>query len=226
MISKDSYELVKKAIKVHNRLKDRTYLILYKTSVKEFSSAMEVSILEENFWHLVGCKIDNSLNLTPLQKHSLYLKCVNGEDISSFIIYTRRPQDVSKKVGVILNTFDFIANAKQIRLSCTDNTPEAVMFKVGVGTNCGIIGYCRERNGMIPKTAQQKSIYKINPTASDKIYLIMSKVYGSAKYDTVEYVISKKVFPSIIDEFPQKIMYTDNIFNQYMETNYDNSAKN
>ena len=170
MISKESYELVKKAIKVHNRLKDRTYLILYKTSVKEFSSAIEVSILEENFWHLVGCKIDNSLNLTPFQKHSLYLSCVNEKDISSSLVYTRQLQDVSKKVNVILNTFDFITNAKQIRISYTDNTPEAVMFKVGVGTNCGIIGYCRERNGMIPKTAQQKSIYKINPTANDKIF--------------------------------------------------------
>ena len=41
MISKDNYELVKQAIKVHNRLKDRTYLILYKASAKQTSKTME-----------------------------------------------------------------------------------------------------------------------------------------------------------------------------------------
>ncbi len=48
MISKESYEFVKKAIKVHSNLKDRTYLILYKASAKDISKSMEVSILEEN----------------------------------------------------------------------------------------------------------------------------------------------------------------------------------
>ena len=116
MISKENYELVKKAIKIHSNLKDRTYLILYKVNSKQKSKVMETSILEENFWHLVGCKIDDSLNLTPEQKHQLYLDCLAGEDISKSLIYTRQPQDVSKKATVVINIFDFIANAKSIRL--------------------------------------------------------------------------------------------------------------
>ena len=49
MISKENYELVKKAIKIHNNLKDRTYLILYKVNAKQKSKVMETPILEENF---------------------------------------------------------------------------------------------------------------------------------------------------------------------------------
>lgn len=212
MISKDNYELVKKAIKIHSNLKDRTYLILYKVNVKQKSKMMETPILEENFWHLVGCKIDDSSELTPEQKHQLYLECLAEEDVSESLIYTRQPQDVSKKAHVIINMFDFIANAKSIRLCHTAGTPEAAMFKVGAGSNNGVIGYSDEDKGMIPKTAQQKSIFKIKADANDKIFLIISKPYGNAKYDRIDYAVSPKIFPSIINELPEEILYEDDLF--------------
>lgn len=212
MISKDNYELVKKAIKIHNRLKDRTYLILYKVNAKETAKTMETPILEENFWHLVGCKFDEELNLTVDQKHQLYLDCVAEKDISASLIYTRQAQDVSKKANVVIRMFDFVDNAKSIRLCHTDGTPEATMFKVGAGSNNGVIGYSVESKGMIPKTAQQKSIFKIKAAANDKIFLIISKPYGNAKYDRLDYVISKKVFPTISDEIPEGIMYDAQLF--------------
>ena len=87
MISKENYELVKKAIKIHNNLKDRTYLILYKVNAKQKSKVMETSILEENFWHLVGCKIDDSLKLTSEQKHQLYLDCLVEQLIVKKILF-------------------------------------------------------------------------------------------------------------------------------------------
>ena len=192
MISKDNYELVKRAIKTHSKLKDRMYLILYKVSAKEKSKMMETPILEENFWHLVGCKIDDSLRFTSEQKHRLYLDCLAGTDISNLLIYTRQPQDVSKKVHVINNLFDFISNAKYIRLCHTDGTPEAAMFRVGAGSNNGVIGYSEEEKGMIPKTAQQKSIFKIKADANDKI------------------------FPSIIEELPENILYEEDLFSSKM----------
>lgn len=212
MISKENYELVKKAIKIHSNLKDRTYLILYKVNAKQKSKVMETSILEENFWHLVGCKIDDSLNLTPEQKHQLYLDCLAREDISKSLIYTRQPQDVSKKATVVINMFDFIANAKSIRLCHTDGTPEAAMFRVGAGSNNGVVGYSKEDKGMIPKTAQQKSIYKIKADVNDKIFLIISKPYGNAKYDRIDYAVSPKIFPNIITEIPKEILYESKLF--------------
>lgn len=76
MISKEKYELVKKAIQIYDQLNGRTYLVLYKVSAKQVAKSMEVTILEENFWHLVGCKIDEKKRLTVSQKHHLYLDCV------------------------------------------------------------------------------------------------------------------------------------------------------
>ena len=61
MISKSNYELVKQAIKIHSRLKDRIYLIMYIVNMEHVSNIMETPILEEIFWHLVGCRIDDSL---------------------------------------------------------------------------------------------------------------------------------------------------------------------
>jgi len=212
MISKDNYEWVKKAIKIHSNLKDRTYLILYKTSAKQKSKVIETPILEENFWHLVGCKIDDSLKLMPEQRHQLYLDCSAEKDISKSLIYTRQAQDVSKKANVVINMFDFIANAKSIRLCHTDGSPEAAMFRVGAGSNNGVIGYSDEDKGMIPKTAQQKSIFKIKADANDKIFLIISKPYGNVKYDRIDYTVSPKVFPSIIDELPMDILYEAKLF--------------
>lgn len=41
------------------------------------SKIMETPILEQNFWHLVGCRIDETLTLTPQQKHQMYIDCVD-----------------------------------------------------------------------------------------------------------------------------------------------------
>ena len=211
MISEDNYALVKKAIKVHGNLKGRTYLILYKTSAKHKAKVMEASILEENFWHLVGCKINDSLALSPKQKHQLYQDCLADKDISASLVYTRQAQDVAKKANVVISMFDFVDNAKTIRLCHTDGTPEAAMFRVGAGSNNGVIGYSYEDKGMIPKTAQQKSIFKIKVDANDKIFLVISKPYGNGEYDRLDYVISPKIFPDILKEFPKGILYKKSI---------------
>lgn len=214
MISEKNYEFVKKAIQVHSRLKDREYLILYKIGANDKSKIMHTPILEENFWHLVGCKIDNKYKLDAEQKHHLYEKCLNGEDITKYLTYTRQAQDVPKKANVVIQMFDFVSCARSIRLCRTDGTPEANMFKVGAGSNKGVIGYSEESKGMIPKTAQQKSIYKIKSCANDKIYLIISKTYGDAKYDRVDYAISEKIYPTIINELPKGLLYEENLFKE------------
>ena len=184
----------------------RLITILYKASAKHKAKVMEASILEENFWHLVGCKIDDSLDLSPKQKHQLYQDCLAGKDISASLVYTRQAQDVAKKASVVISMFDFVKNAKTIRLCHTDGTPEAAMFKVGAGSSNGVIGYSNEDKGMIPRTAQQKSIFKIKADASDKIFLIMSKPYGNGKYDRIDYVISPKIFPDIREELPLTVL--------------------
>jgi len=212
MISNDKYEFVKKAIKVHSGLKDRTYLILYKASAGQMAKTMETSILEENFWHLVGCKIDDAKHLTPEMKKQIYQECVEGKDISDSLICTRQEQDISKKSNIVINMFDFVANAKLLKLCHTEGTPETAMFRVGAGTANGVIGYCDSNYGMVPKTAQEKSIYNIKSNANDKIFMIISKPYGNAKYDRLDYAISPKIFPAIIDELPTETLFDKRIF--------------
>lgn len=212
MVSQENYVLIKRAIKIYNKLVGKTYLILYKTNAKQDSKFMETSILEENFWHLVGCRIDESLKYSKEQKLQVYLDCCCEKDVSVYLEYTRQPQDVSKKANVVVNLFDFVSNAKSIRLCHTDGSPEASMFQVGAGSNKGIIGYCKTERGMIPKTAQQKSIFQIDPNASDKIILILSKTNGAVEYNQIEYAISKKIFPSIIRELPMEITVKNYMF--------------
>ncbi len=42
--------------------------------------------------------------------------------------------------------------------------------------------------------------------------MILSKPYGYAKYDRIDYAISKKIFPSILKEIPERIIFEDNLF--------------
>lgn len=212
MISNDKYQIIKSAIKVHSRLKGRTYFLLYKVNAKQPSGSTEFTILEENFWHLVGCRMDETLHLTSAQKYQLYYDCLEGKDISKYLVYTRQPQDVIKKSNVVIQVFDFITNAKATRICITDGTPESFMFQVGAGSANGLIGYGDSPKGMIPKTAQQKSIYKIQLNANNKIFLILSKPYGFAKYNQVEYKISPKIFPAILSELPKEIQYENHLF--------------
>lgn len=86
------------------------------------------------------------------------------------------------------------------------------MFRVGTGAVNGVIGYSDGQKGMIPKTAQQKSIFKIKADVNDKIYLILSKSNGYKKYDRLDYAISSKVFHAIMKELPNDVLYRDDLF--------------
>lgn len=88
------------------------------------------------------------------------------------------------------------------------------MFRTGVGSSNGVIGYDKVngRHEMIPKTAQKKSIFHIQQNAGNKIYLILSKQWGSVKYDKIEYVISPKALFSLQQELPLSLRYESNLF--------------
>ena len=129
MISKEKYQFVQKAIQTYSPLKDKSYFILYKSSIKVPAKYLEISILEENFWHLTGCKIDDHFRLTPVQKHNIYKDCEEGKDVSKYLNYTRQPQDVIKKANVVMGVFNFIKNAKSMRVCDTTGAPEAVMLE-------------------------------------------------------------------------------------------------
>lgn len=205
MISKQNYEYVKKSIQIHAKLVGKSYLVLYKTSRNQTASAMEITVKERDFWHLVGCRINSTLSLK--EKHNLYIDCLDGKDISHALEYTRQEQDVKKKANTFINVFDFISNANSVILCSTEGTTEMYMYKIGIGANNGIIGYDIDKNYYFPKTTQEKSIFDIGNIANNKIFLILSKKDNEKKYTKIEYSISKKIFPNILNEIPDKILY-------------------
>ena len=150
-----------------------------------------------------------SQNNKSLDKDLLFEKCLVEEDVSKELDYTRRADDVIKKSKVFVKVFDFISNAKELRIAKTDNSPEIAMFNLGAGTIHGVIGYVSTYSGYVPKTTQEKSIFKIAPNANDKIKVILSKKIGEDEYTSLEYIISKKATVEIIQQLRRVI--PDNI---------------
>lgn len=187
MILKKDLLLLQQAIKIYNRRVGKQYLVAYRTNKNHRSKVIELSICEENFWHLVGCKVNPNCD-----GHVVYQSCLEGKDVTESLSYTRKSQDLKKKAEVFCKLFDFIANAKVLRIACTENTPDAAMFCVGAGTVAGLIGYDKVSKYHIPKTTQDKSIFALDKNASDKIFLVLSKSDGSDIYDVMEYSISKE----------------------------------
>ena len=202
MISQICLQSIYDAIKVYNKRQGRKYLIAYRANCEKPFEFCEIILKKENFWHLVGTSISQNKDT---DKDLLFDKCLSGDDISESLEYTRRSDDVERKTKVFIKIFDFVSNAKELRITKTDNSPEIAMFNLGAGTVHGVIGYTNTNSGFVPKTTQEKSIFKINPNANDKINIILSKKIGEAEYNKLEYVISKKAKNEILDELRRYI---------------------
>ena len=165
-----------------------------------------MSIREENFWHLVGCKVNPECD-----EHVVYQACLEEKDVTESLTYTRRSQDLKKKAEIFCKLFDFIENAKLLRIANTENTPEAAMFCVGAGTVGGLIGYDKVSRYHIPKTTQEKSIFVLDKNANDKIFLVLSKTEDSEIYDVMEYSISKDHASELCAELMDSYKISENL---------------
>ncbi len=212
MISQMCLQAIFDAIKVYNVRQGKKYLIGYRANSNKPFEFCEIILKKENFWHLVGTVISHN---KTLDKNLLFEKCLLEDDISKELDYTRRADDVIKKAKVFVKVFDFISNAKELRIAKTDNSPEIAMFNLGAGTIHGVIGYVSTNSGYVPKTTQEKSIFKIDPNANDKINIIISKKIGEDEYSSLEYTISKKSTAEIISQLrctiPDNIKISDSL---------------
>ncbi len=118
-----------------------------------------------------------------------------------------------------MNIFNFVKNAKTVKVCKTDNSPEYFQFKIAVGHYHGIIGYDYENKSLsilYPKTTQDKFIDNFNNDMSAKrILYILSKTIADSSFDTIEYSPSEAVFKKIIKELPD--IYNSNIKRLYEE---------
>lgn len=193
MISSANMGYINAAINSYDRLVGKTYLVAYGTGKAQSLHFVEIQISEKNFWHLAGCRFSTSVVLTGKQKACLYAECLNGSDISQYLDYTDRPGDVQIKCDVVRQIFDFVKNAKMLRLTDTVGVPEETMFCIGIGTMHGLVGYIKNKHLYMPKTVQAKSIYLKN-NVNGKIYIILSRPSEETVYDTLEYEAASGLF--------------------------------
>lgn len=227
MISKENMLYINNAIKIFNGLVNKTYLIGFGANRNQPLNFIEIQIGEQNFWHLVACKIDHTQNLSKSDAHTLYEKCLIGEDISDFLIYTHKSIDVKIKSSVIERVFDFIGNAKVLRIIGTENTPESYMFELGIGAGAisGLVGYSSVKNIYIPKTAQMKSIFSIDSKANNKIEMILSKNSYHRQYDTIEFESSKGLFAKLSPQLFEACKLSPNLIALIPKKSIDITSK-
>lgn len=204
MISKKSMNELHRAIKKYDKLVNKTYLLAYKKDESTFEF-IEIKIEECNFWHLLGCKLPTSkTNKYDEHHHIYYEKCLNGEDISQDLSYAEghKEKDVVEKRQTIESVFDFVSNAKGLKLSKSGE----YNFQLAIGSVIGIIGYNNNHNIYYPKTAQNKDINKIitrtySTRKLNKITIILSKDNNNLEYNHIEFEAGKDLFAKLADQF-------------------------
>ena len=218
MISNESMRLIQNAIHVYNKRVAYTYLVGYRVNKNKPIQTMEITISEKNFWHLAGCELAGETSYDCLEKSKIYSRCLNNEDIKDLLDYTHSAADVGKKCKVLVNVFDFINHAKEIKICKAEDCPEAAMFRIGAGNIRGLIGYGNNKNIYYPKTAQDKSIFHINPNANDKIVFVLSKETGFQVYEKIEYEVSKGIVASLISSISDDVEISPQILKSAEET--------
>lgn len=187
MISNESLELLRSAIVVFDELEGNDYLLAYSSSKKQPLNFLNIRIEKKNFWHLLGCKISES---TDLSHEILYEKCFKGDNICQYLEYTSKKAEVKIKYNVFIQLFNFVEKARSIRLCVAD--PSQV-FEIGAGNIKGLIGYSKKDEFYFPKTTQSKSIFEIDKNANNKIIYIIGKEIYEDKYSKLEYEIVEGV---------------------------------
>lgn len=221
MISKDSMALLHNAIAEYNKLADKDYLLACNLNKNHPIEYIVIRINKHNFWHLLGCKILKKDKNNKTITLDLYNECFLKNDISEYLEYTHTSQELKTKYLIFIKIFNFVNNAKSVKVCKTDNSPEYYQFKIAVGHYSGIIGYDYENKSLsilFPKTTQDKSIDSFdNNKSAKRIIYILSKAISDSSFDIIEYAPSEAVFKKVINELPCN--YSSNIRDSYNDTN-------
>lgn len=200
MISQNSMKILQQSIKQFDILANKTYLLAYKKDANNLDF-YEIKIEEKNYWHLLGCKMQPN----PASKcHMYYEKCLNGEDISNVLDYAsdHREKDVLEKAKVMNAIFDFVTNAKYVKISDTGEKS----FELAIGNDIGIIGYSTRNKIFFPQSTQSRNINTLmtknySNRKLNKILIVLSKNTNEPKYKNVLFEAKKGLFVELSDQF-------------------------
>lgn len=204
MISEQILAILQKDIQIYDKINNKDYLIAFSIGKNREMKYCQVTFTYNNFWHLLGCSI-NKRNTTPLDA---YIKCKNQEDISDDVNYVHSFNDSIRKHAVFEKIFDFVSNAKLIKIGYISDCPEQYALTMSMGNNIGIVGYDYPKNKrsdfMIPKSVQNKKISQVTKTVN-KILFILSKNIGETSYKCIEYEIKKDIINNYLEELSRKV---------------------
>lgn len=205
MITSGVMQLLHSAIQIYDKRCGKEYLIAFGSKTRNDYKFVQIRIKQSSFWHLLGCQLEPD---TSEGKNSTYIKCKNAEDVSEKITSIHGFSEIKEKFSAILNIFDFVEKAREIKIGYAVNCPKEYIFQIGSGNETGIIGYDVPNNGLkdflLPKSAQLKPLSKISRTTF-RIFLILSKDIGAKYYNKIEYEIQNGVYDKIKEHLPDEI---------------------
>jgi len=196
MIAEKLLEQLQKCIRLYDEKCGNDYVIVFNRGKKDVLKYCHITFNYYNFWHLMGCKLNSKEHMEA------YNRCKKGEDISGQLSLVHSYPEAYTKCEIFNKVFDFVSNAKCMKIGYVSNCPEAVYLTMALGNEIGIIGYDYAKGNekfMIPKTVQAKKMASVS-SGLNKILLILSKGQDQKAYINVEYEIKKGV---VKEYFPQ-----------------------
>lgn len=205
MITNGILELLHNAIYEYDKKCGKSYLVAFSSGRKNEMNVIQLHFTQSYFWHLLGCKlVEDSVQ----GKKAAYYKCLKREDISDKVNTIHSFSEIQDKYNAFMQVFDFVKNAKNMKIGFTENCPEQFIFRTGIGSLSGMIGYDYPEKGkhgyLIPKSAQRKSLSKVSRNLN-KILFILSKKNENTFYFNMEYEIKNGVFEALKAQIPENI---------------------
>lgn len=117
------------------------------------------------------------------------------------------------KCEIFERVFDFVSNAKCIKIGYVNNCPEEVYLSMALGNEIGIIGYDYpkiNKNFMLPKTVQEKKISSMS-SSLNKILFILSKDQSQKEYMRIEYEIKEGVVKEHFSQISMEMKVSDGL---------------
>jgi len=202
MISEKILKNLHNDIQIYDKKNGKDYLIVCSKGKNDKLKCCQITYNHFNFWHLLGCKIESENHLAT------YEACKAKEDVAVDISLVHSYAEAEVKHIVFEKVFDFVTNAKLIKVGYIGNCPEQFYLTMSMGNEVGFVGYDYPRDGnknyLIPKSVQSK---KISSVASNlnKILFIVSKQQNQDAYTNVEYEIKKGIMSEHLSEIPENI---------------------
>lgn len=205
MISQKLLIYLKECIHLYDEKCGKDYVIVFAKGKKDIPQYCQITFHYFNFWHLLGCK------LIGKDHAKIFSRCKNGEDISGELSLVHSYSEAYTKCEIFSKVFDFVSNAKYIKIGYVADCPEKIYLSMALGNETGIIGYDYikgNRQFLIPKTVQKKKISSVSVETS-KILFILSKAQSQKTYTKVEYEIKKGVIKNYLSQISADIEISD-----------------